>query len=266
MAGLPRSGSTLLSAILNQNPDLYSGPQTDFPRMMLSLYHETQKSESFNSGYNVEGYVNIIRQIPFNFYCNVNQKYIIDKNRSWGTIDNLKLLEVLTDDIKIICPVRPILEILASFIKLANENPDNFIDKKLKNIPSGYYRPLNDARCDLLMSEDESLQQNIFSLSSALIEEHRNKFHFVIYNDLINKPNESLEAIYDFLQIPKYNHTFDNLVWETMPNEETVFGIKNMHFVKSTLEKSKNNQSILSSYIQEKYKNTLDFLHPIVKI
>jgi hypothetical protein len=42
MAGLPRSGSTLLSAILNQNPDVYSGPQTDFPSMMLSIYHENQ--------------------------------------------------------------------------------------------------------------------------------------------------------------------------------------------------------------------------------
>jgi sulfotransferase len=266
MAGLPRSGSTLLSSILNQNPDIYSGPQTDFPRMMLSMYHETQRSESFQSGYNTEGYVNLMRQIPNNFYANIDRKIIIDKNRTWGTIDNIKLLDLLSDNVKIICPVRPILEILASFVRLAENNPNNFIDKRIKDIPSGYYRSLNDARCDLLMSDEEGLEHNIFSLASALQPEHRKKFHFVLYKDLVTKPKESISSIYDFLEIPRFEHNFNNLKWEKMPNETNVFGIPNMHSVQSTLKPSNIDISILSDYAKVKYSNALDILNPIVKI
>jgi sulfotransferase len=266
MAGLPRSGSTLLSAILNQNPDVYSGPQTEFPRMMLALYNETKKSESFNSGYNPEGYVNILKQLPNSFYINTNKKYIIDKNRTWGTTDNIKLLDLLSNNVKIICPVRPILEILASFVKLAQDNPNNFIDKKIKNITSGYYRPLDDARCDLLMSDNEGLQHNIFSLATALQPEHRNKFHFVHYKDLVLNPNETIDSIYEFLEIEKFRHSFQNLKWEVMPNEANVSGIPNLHSINSKLEFSKTDLSILSDYVKGKYGNALDFLTPIVKI
>ena len=266
MAGLPRSGSTLLSSILNQNPDIYSGPQTDFARMMLAMYHETQRSESFHSGYNTEGYVNVMRQIPNNFYINTEKKYIIDKNRTWGTIDNLKLLDLLSNNVKIICPVRPILEILASFVELTEKNPDNFIDKKIKEIPSGYYRPLNDARCDLLMADEEGLEHNIFSIASALDPQHSHKFHFVVYEDLVTKPKESIDSIYDFLEIPKFNHRFKDFQWQPMPNEAQVFGITNMHSVRSSLKPSQTDVSILSEYVKGKYGNALDFLAPVVKI
>lgn len=265
MAGLPRSGSTLLSAILNQNPEIYSGPQTDFARMMLALYHETQRSESAAAGYNPEGFVNVMRQVPLNFYFNINKKYIIDKNRTWGTIDNIKLLGLLSTDIKIICPVRPILEILASFVRLAENNPENFIDKRLGDIPAGYYRPKNDARCDLLMAHSEGLEHDIFSLATALQPEHAHKFHFVIYEDLITKPHETIEAVYEFLGIPKHNHNFQNLRWVKMPNENAVFGIPNMHLVHSKIKRSDTDISILSDYVREKYGNALDFLSPVVK-
>ena len=266
MAGLPRSGSTLLSAILNQNPDIYCGAQTDFPRMMLSIYHETQRSESFISGDNPEGYVNIMRKIPDNFYANIDKKIIIDKNRTWGTIDNIKLLDLLSDNVKIICPVRPILEILASFQRLAQKNPDNFMDKRIKNIPSGYYRSKDDARADLLMADEEGIQHNIFSLASALTPEHAEKFHFVVYSDLINRPQETVGAIYDFLEIDRFPHKYKNLQWKEMPNESNVFGIKGMHSVRSSLESSQTDISILSEYVKGKYGNALDFLEPVVKI
>lgn len=266
MAGLPRSGSTLLSAILNQNPDIYVGAQTDFARMMLAIYHETQRSESFHSGYNPEGYANIMKMIPQNFYYNINKKYIIDKNRTWGTIDNIQLLDLLSHDVKIICPVRPILEILASFVHLAERNPHNFIDKRLGDIPAGYYRSKNDARCDLLMAPSEGLEHDIFSLASALNANHAHKFHFVVYDDLISNPSATVSRIYDFLKIPKYTHDFENLRWSQMPNEESFFGISNMHLVHRKIQQSKTDIYVLSDYVRQKYGNALDFLKPIVSL
>jgi sulfotransferase len=204
--------------------------------------------------------------MPNNFYNNTPKKYVVDKNRTWGTIDNIKLLDLLSDDVKIICPVRPILEILASFVRLAEKNPNSFIDKLLTNTPSGYYRPLNDARCDALMSEELGLQHNIFSLASALQPAHAHKFHFVVYDDLLLQPNQTMNALYDFLNIPRFQHWFDDLIWEPMPNEINVFGINDMHNVKSVLKTSNKDISVLSNYVKEKYANALDFLAPIVKL
>jgi sulfotransferase len=266
MAGLPRSGSTLLSAILNQNPDIYSGPQTDLPRMILALYQEFDRSESARAGYNSDGHMNIVRQIPNNFYYNTDKKYIIDKNRTWGTIDNLKLLDLLSNDVKIICPVRPILEVLASFVRLFEKNPNNFCDKWVSNIPSAYYRHINDARCDLLMAHDQGIEHSIFSLASALNPEHAHKFHFVVYQDLITNPTKTIEDVYKFLGIPKFNHNFNNMKWVPMPNEEEVFGIPNMHSVASKLKTGNTDISILSDYVQGKYSNALDLLSPVVKL
>jgi hypothetical protein len=151
-------------------------------------------------------------------------------------------------------------------VRLAEKNPNNFIDKKIKNIPAGYYRNVNDARCDLLMADEESLQHNIFSLSTALLPEHSKKFYFVRYQDLISDPKQSLDAIYNFLEIDNFSHHFDNLRWERMPNEENVFGIKNMHSIKPSLKPSKTDVSILSEYVKNKYGNTLDFLAPVLKV
>ena len=47
MAGLPRSGSTLLSALLNQNPDIHSEPSSPLCGMMFNLERSILASEQY---------------------------------------------------------------------------------------------------------------------------------------------------------------------------------------------------------------------------
>lgn len=262
MAGLPRSGSTLLSAILNQNPDIYVTPSVDTSSLMLSLFKTSQMSESFHSGFAPEGYRNIMARLPEMFYEHINKPYIIDKNRNWGTPENIEVAELFTDEVKIIAPVRPILEILASFVDLAEKNPNNFIDRFVRDYPVSQFRPKNDARCDALMAANHHIESNIFSIASSLDPRHQGKFHFVAYADLVSKPAKVVDAIYRFLNIPKFNHHFENLRWTPMPNEASVFGISNMHKIRSKIDKSKTNTTILSEYVHKKYGHTLDFIFP----
>jgi sulfotransferase len=262
MAGLPRSGSTLLSAILNQNPDIYVTPTADTSILMLSLYRTSINLETFRSGYAPEGYKNIMAKLPEAFYEHIDKPYIIDKNRTWGIPENIECAKLFSDDIKIIAPVRPILEILASFVNLAEKNPNNFIDKFLYNYPVSQFRTINDARCDALMAADHQIELNIYSISTALDSEYTDKFHFVAYSDLVSKPEKVIEAIYDFLDIPKFEHTFNNLKWDLMPNEVEVYGMPTMHKIRPKIDASKTDISILSEYIQQKYAHTLDFIFP----
>lgn len=262
MAGLPRSGSTLLSAILNQNPDIYVTPSADTSFLMLSLHNTSKTSESFHAGFAPEGYRNIMAKLPQAFYEHIEKPYIIDKNRTWGTPENIEVAELFADKVRIICPVRPILEVLASFVNLAEKNPENFIDKFVPNYPVSQFRPKNDARCDAMMAANHHIEMNILSLASALDPRHEGKFHFIAYADLISKPQKVIEAIYDFLEIPKFEHKFDNLKWSLMPHEAEVFGIPNMHKIRPKIDASKTDISILSEYVRKKYEHTLDFLFP----
>lgn len=262
MAGLPRSGSTLLSAILNQNPDIYVTPSVDTNVLMLSLYKGAQVSESYHSGYAPEGYRNIMAKLPEVFYEHINKPYVIDKNRNWGTPENLELAELFADKVKIICPVRPILEVLASFVNLTETNPNNFIDKLVPEYCVSQFRPKNDARCDVIMAANKNLEMNIFSLASSLDPRHKEKFHFVAYADLVSKPKKVVDAIYDFLEIPKFDHKFENLHWTLMPNENSVYGIPSMHKIRSKISASKTDISVLSDYVTQKYGHALDFIFP----
>ena len=47
MSGLPRSGSTLLSAILNQNPRFYSGPSSPVVSTMITLEQSLSNDELY---------------------------------------------------------------------------------------------------------------------------------------------------------------------------------------------------------------------------
>jgi len=262
MAGLPRSGSTLLSAILNQNPDIHVGANSDVAALMLALHQTASVSESFHAGFDPESYKNVIEKLPENFYSHIDKPYIIDKNRNWGTLENLELASTFTDKIKIIAPVRPILEILASFVNLAENNPDNYIDRFVSNYPVSDFRAKNDARCDGLMAANHSIEMNILSIASALHPQHREKFEFVAYGDLISKPKRVIDSIYDFLEIPKFEHSYQNLNWDLMANESNVYGIPNLHKIRSKIDKSKTDVSVLSDYVQNKYGQALDFIFP----
>ena len=262
MAGLPRSGSTLLSAILNQNPEIYVTPSVDTSFLILALHKTSQTSETFHAGFAPEGYQNIMAKLPDAFYEHIDKPYIIDKNRNWGTPENIEVAELFAENVKIICPVRPILEILASFVQLAEKNPDNFIDKFVPNYPVSQFRPKNDARCDAMMAANHHIEMNILSLASSLDPRHQGKFHFVAYADLVSKPEKVVKAIYDFLEIPVFPHKFENLKWPLMPNEDQVYGIPSMHKIRSKIDGSKTDTSILSEYVHKKYSHALDFIFP----
>ena len=113
-----------------------------------------------------------------------------------------------------------------------------------------------------MMAANHRIESNIFSIASSLDPRHQGKFHFVAYADLVSKPKKVIEAIYEFLEIPKFNHTYNNLEWSLMPHEVEVFGIPSMHKIRPNIDASKTDTSILSEYVYKKYSHTLDFIFP----
>lgn len=256
LSGLPRSGSTLLSNILNQNPDIYCSPEQSVVCDLL-YYNENYflTSQEHQSWTNESGKNKFLNSIIQNFYSHRSEKYIIDKSRTWGTPYNLELIQkYITQDIKIICPVRPILEILASFVKLFHENGSGgFVDDNIYSNNRLIYRPIDDVRCDEIMMPNGATDKALFSLSQ--IKNHDGVFHLVEYDNLVYNTENTIRKIYDFLEIKYFDHCFENLISSNEINHG-YYGIENLHKIRSNISKTSTKpEDILSEYIITKYSH-----------
>jgi sulfotransferase len=261
MGGLPRSGSTVLTAILNQHPEIYASPQSELLGIYYNLQDEIYKSESWQSGLMQENYQTTIDSLGNLFYSNIEKPVIFDKNRSWGTPGNHNIATTLNEIPKTILVLRPIIEVLSSFIRLAEKNPENFIDKAIANQDffSKYYREKNDVRCDYLMRSNGEIDQALLAIATLINKPEI--CHLVWYDDLVANPQACLSGIYEFLNIYDFKHNFSKIKQLDKHDDSKIFGIKDLHSISSSIKASKTKpELVLSNYAMTKYANALDFI------
>jgi sulfotransferase len=253
-SGLPRSGSTLLSAILNQNPDLHCGAISPVLEIMYYTEQYFEGSEQALAYPKPEQHHKIISSVIDNYYSDREEKYIIDKCRAWpNNVDRAQ--EYITKTPKILCPVRDVLEILTSFIEMIHRNSNqlSFIDTRL--IEKGYALTDNN-RCDYLMSQDGIVDQSLYAFGEGFRKGCEKYMHIIEYNDLVNHPEETMRKIYKFLDIPHYSHDFNNVFHKYREKDNKIYGLSDMHEVRKEVRKtSKRPEEVLSDYILNKYSN-----------
>lgn len=258
MSGLPRSGSTLLSSILNQNPRMHSGPSSPVVSIMLTLENAISNDELFLAYPKPDQAGKIINSVIENYYSDVDRPVIIDKNRSW--VNRMHYIPgYFGVEAKILCPVRNMDEILTSFITMHRRNTFsvngkiNFIDEMLikSNIP------LNDEnRCQFLSGPNGIIGQSYNGIQQALTEGKQKQLFFVEYDDLLNNPKETLRKIYEFLDEEYFEHDFSKIENTHKENDSAVYGLSDMHDVRNILEKvSQNPKEILPESVYEKCQN-----------
>lgn len=259
MSGLPRSGSTLISSLLNQNPRFYSGPSSPVVPTMLALEQSLSQDELFLAYPKPEQAARIISSVLGLYYSDIDKPVIFDKNRSWT--NRLHYIPgYFNIEPKVLCPVRNIDEILTSFITMHRRNPwdrngkINFMDEMLikSNIPLN-----DDNRCEFLAGINGILGQSYNGLKECLAQGKQSNLHFIEYDDLMNEPEKTMRAIYDFLGEEYYSHDFSKIENIHKEKDKEVYGLGDMHDVRSELKKvSADPKEILSERIIEMCKNT----------
>lgn len=255
LAGLPRSGNTLLSALLNQNTNIYSTSISPVSGLMWNFEQEAYKMEHL--GRNIENKIKVnefLSSFMDNYYKKIEKPIIIDREKSWGTPANLEIIKkYITTTPKIIFTVRDVLEILASFIRL------DFNSLKIEYFNQQHYmsnyRFEKDLAAEYIMKLDGEMDKTLLSLASAFYPENKGIFHIVEYDDLVFNPDETMAKIYNFLEIPYYKHNFNKIEKIEIDNDEVIGFPKNLHDVKKSLCQSSTDISILSDYIKHKYSN-----------
>lgn len=243
----------MFASIMNQNPEIAVTGNSILPNTLWHVQN-MKIEEEFTNFPDYDSLNDVIRNIIPNYYSNWKQKYIIDRS-SWGLMDYFSLIQrYVQNEIKVIVLVRDVLEVLASFVKFSNENPEFFLNKVGIN---------EEQKCDFLMRNNGKgeIGQVYGQLSGImnLIRDHNKQFiHIVEYNDLVNDTKNTINGVYNFLNIPLFKHryiNFDQLELNGIKYEDEILG-GNLHTIETDKINKRNYKvtDILPENVIEKYK------------
>ena len=124
------------------------------------------------------------------------------------------------------------MDVLASYMQWYTENPDAF--------PNRYNLKNDEEKLSMIMNKEGAVAKDLEAIKNAY--NYPNICHFVKYDDLVAKPQEEIQKIYQFLDEPYYNHSFENLQQVEVNGikyDDTIVG-KNMHNIRSVVRKEYN--------------------------
>ena len=254
LSGLPRSGATLLSSLLNQNPKIYSSPLSPIVEHIWQAHRVANDYEDSIRISDKTRPENMIREIHKNYYSDVKKPIVFDRNKVWGNPENLFLIrKYITTKPKIVFTTRPVLEILASTINIV----PNIVDEDMRRsnwIKRG--KSINDSRAEFLMQPGSQIS-NCLNMSYSIFDKTNSDiFKIITYKNITENTQETMNEIYDFIEIPHFTHDLNNIKKIEIDHDELLGFPANMHELKPQIEKSSiDPKNFFSNYILDKYKN-----------
>ena len=225
----PRTGNTLLGSILNQNKDVCITANSVIPDIVERLV-QIKRTDLFLNFPDEESLDNTINNIRENYYKQWKQKYIIERGSCGNSFyfNNLKF--VFKNNLKSITLVRPLFDIIKSFMFWYKNN-----DTILKN----FNFSSDEQKIEFLLNQ-KTIPEII---TIKAFQSHKYNL-FIEYDNLIKKPEKTINEIYNFLNIKKFKHDFKKLnqlnINDIKYNDET-FG-DNLHTIKTKgITKTKRN-------------------------
>ena len=248
LCGLPRAGNTLFGSIMNQNPDIGVSANSICADMMGELFM-LKHTDIFKNYPDHKSFDNVAKKVFENYYKDWPYKYIIDR-APWGYPVNLKFLKETRSNSKIIVLVRDIIEVLGSFNSWSEREPTACVNR--------YAAKTREEKCNMLMNKDGVIVKELIAIKHLLEHQSKEIYHLVEYNNLVEKPEKTINDIYEFLDIPKFKHRFTNLDQfkvNDIKYDEVIVG-EGLHTIKTdAIYKDKYDAyNIIPKSIIEKYK------------
>lgn len=246
LAGLPRSGSTLLGSILSQHHEIHVTPTSPMLDWLCFMNNAISKSKTcYTYDYDIDN--KLYRNIAHTYFNHFDKPIVIDKHRGWPR--NIMPAQMcITDHPKVVCTYRPISEIITSYLKLMEQSSNNFVDNDLKKLN----RPLTtENRADHLWT---SYINDPYSSLTYGIENHRKNLLMINYNELMSNPEATLDSVYDFLGIVPFDHDFNNIANACGEDKDAAWGLAELHNIRPKLGRISTDPNIvLGPFLTHKY-------------
>src|SRR5262245_22241232 len=122
ISGLPRSGSTLLSALLKQNPRFHASVTSPMARFFVFAMNQMSSGSEFAVFFDDARRQAILRNILEGYYVGLPpDRVVFDTNRTWTA--RISLLGALYPQSRVICCVRDVGWIIDSIERQLRKNP-----------------------------------------------------------------------------------------------------------------------------------------------
>jgi len=244
ISGLPRSGSTLLSSILRQNPKFHADISSSL-EPILSNCVETLSCTDSDGFIEVEQRKNTLKFMVDGYYHHIKEPIIFDTNRSWTS--KTFFLKTIFPQTKIICCVRDIVSILNSIELIQGKNSlyKNWMvdDESSVNVFT---------RCESLMRDTGLVGSALKFLMEGYCS-NPEMIYICDYKTFCEDPEKMMRGIYQFLNIEYYsNHDFDNVEYSKKSFDSFV-GLCDLHKTRKKVSYDPP-KCILPPMLVDKYK------------
>jgi sulfotransferase len=243
ITGLPRSGSTLLSSILKQNPRFHASITNPLGNLVKGVIENSQSAPGMKSEVPIERRKNLVRHLFEGYYQDVDKEVAFNTNRGWTMLTNV-VRDLYPKSRFIVC-VRDINWVLDSFESAHRRNPFS------TNTATGGHSKSVYQRVEDLMSETGIVGFPYVGIKQAITGPDKSLLFLLEYEELCKKPKEMMQALYNFIDEPYYEHDFNDVEasWDEYDSE---IGIK-LHEVRKKVEWRERN-FILPPDILNKYQ------------
>ena len=236
LGGLPRSGATLLSAILDQNPEIHAEGNSAVCQLMWDMQQSCYgpASEQLNATYRGDTIPSIVSAIPSAYYKDVSANVIVDKCRSWTMPSNMAMLQkYFVESPRVIVMERPIVDICKSFKALHRSNGKEV-----------------EINVDLeLRPNSEPVVRSLDGVIWAKQNNQNGNFLFISYDELVTETERVLASIYEFCEIAPFKHDLNNIINNHPEDDVGVYDNAGLHDVRPTICKRKIDETVPDTMI-----------------
>jgi sulfotransferase len=228
ISGLPRSGSTLLAALLDQNPRFEAGMSGPLASLFGALLSEMSARNEFSVFIDDIQRAAILHGLFDNFYADSTADVIFDTNRSWCA--RMPAIARLYPDAKVIACVRELQWIIDSIERLVQRNVFNPSSIFNYSTAGNVYTRANE-----VVAPDGMVGGPYDALKQACYGAQRGHLLLVQYETLTTDPDGTMRAIYAFLGEPYFEHDFGNVEYDVSDFDDRA-GTPGLHTLRPTVE------------------------------
>ena len=245
ISGLPRSGSTLTSGILRQNPLFHAGMSSPIANLVDLIVAQFSAGSEMASMVSEEQRERLLKGVFDSYYADHDQPIIFDTNRAWTA--NLDLLMRLYPEAKLICLARDVSWIMDSMERQFRSN--TFEHTRLFNNPAE--RSTVYTRVEALANANRLVGFPWHALREACYSDYADRLVIVDYDLLVTRPADVFKLLYEFLGEEYFEHDFNKVEYDA-PAFDSQLGLDGLHRVHKEV-KPRPRKTILPPDLFERY-------------
>lgn len=259
ISGFPRAGTTLLGAILKQNPRFHAGMTSPVGDMLSALVSEMSGKNDFSVFIDEPQRAAVLRGVFANYYSVYKGiEVAFDTGRIWCS--KMPTLAKLFPNAKVIACVREMPWVLDSVERMVRKHPLS-ASKIFHFNPNGTVYSRTESLIDVAGMVGFSYQA---TKDAYYGEDAPGRLMLMTYETLTRDPKRALEAIYQFIGEQPFTHDFDNIQYDE-PEFDSRLGLPGLHKVQPKVTVTKR-ESVLPPDLFNRFVKDSFWLDPNTNI